>query len=382
MNITVVCDVLGEETNGTTLAATNLIRYLQSQEDINVKVLCADQDKKNLPNYYVVPNLSLGKLADKIVAKNNVVLAKPDDKIVAEALKDADHVHIMLPFVLGRHALKYAREHGISTTAGFHAQAENISSHFRLQNFELLNRAIYKNFYKGFYKYIDGVHYPTQFIRDDFEKKTKVNTNGYIISNGVNTNITKQQIEKPQELKDKIVILSTGRYAVEKNQQTLIRAIKYSKHKDKIQLIFAGQGPLENKFKRMAKKLPNYPIFKVYPRNEMPDIINMCDLYVHPAIIELEGIACLEAICAGKLVIVSDSKKSAATNFVVDKKCIFKNRNPKDLARVIDYWIENPKEKAECEEKYLQSAEQYNQDKCMAKMVEMMNEIHKKYCKK
>lgn len=379
MNITVVCDVLGEETNGTTIAASNLIRYLQSQKDINVKVLCADQEKKDLPNYYIVPNLSLGKLIDKIFEKNNVKLAKPDDKIVEEALKDADHVHILLPFVLGRHALKYAREHGITTTAGFHAQAENLSSHVRLQNFELLNKAIYKNFYNGFYKYINGVHYPTQFIRDDFEKKLKISTNGYIISNGVNTNITKQKVDKPEELKDKIVILSTGRYAVEKNQQTLIKAVKYSKYKDKIQLILAGQGPLENKFKRIAKKLPNYPIFKVYPRNEMPDIINMCDLYVHPAIIELEGIACLEAICAGKLVIVSDAKKSAATNFVVDKKCIFKNRNAKDLARVIDYWIEHPKEKSDCEEKYFQSAEQYNQDKCMAKMVDMMNDVHKKF---
>ena len=379
MNITVVCDVLGEETNGTTLAAANLIRYLQSRKDVNLKVLCADQDKKDLPNYYVVPNLSFGKFIDKLIAKNNVKLAKPDDEIVAEALKDSEHVHIMLPFGLGRRALRYAKENGITTTAGFHAQAENLSSHVRLQNFEFINKAIYKNFYNGFYKYIDGVHYPTQFIRDDFERRLKISTNGYIISNGVNTIITRQKVEKPQDLTDKIVILSTGRYAVEKNQETLIRAIKYSKYKDKIQLVFAGQGPLENKFKRMAKNLPNYPIFKIYPRAEMTNVLNMCDLYVHPAIIELEGIACLEAICAGKLVIVSDSKKSAATNFVVDKKCIFKNRNPKDLARVIDYWIEHPKEKQECEEKFFQSSEKYNQDKCMKKMFDMMLDVHKKY---
>ena len=145
MKITVVCDVLGEETNGTTLAAENLIRDLQSQKDIELNVLCADQEKKDLPNYYVVPNLSFGKLIDSLIAKNNVKLAKPDDEIVAEALKDAEHVHIMLPFVLGRHALKYCKQHGITTTAGFHAQAENLSSHFRVQNVEFINKAIYKN---------------------------------------------------------------------------------------------------------------------------------------------------------------------------------------------------------------------------------------------
>lgn len=373
MNITIVCDVLGEETNGTTIAATNLIKYLSKKH--NVKVLCADQDKKRLPNYYVVPNLSLGIL-DKIIEKNNVTLAKPDEDIIKQSLLNAEHVHIMLPFILGRRALKIAKQMGLSTTAGFHCQAENISSHFRLQKSMLLNKAIYKNFYNGFYKNVDAVHYPSQFIRDDFESLVKKTTNGYIISNGVNSNITKKQVKKPDNLKDKIVILSTGRYSVEKAQNVLIKAIKYSKYKNKIQLILAGQGPLENKFKRMSKSLPNYPIFKCFERAKMSDVFNMCDLYIHPANFELEGIACLEAICAGKLVIVSDSKRSATKNFVVDDKCIFKHNNPRNLAKVIDYWIEHPKEKQDCEQKYLETAHLYNQEECMKKMEQMIFEVH------
>ena len=374
MNITIVCDVLGSETNGQTLAATNLIKYLSKKH--NVKVLCADQDKKNTPNYYVVPNLSLG-IFDKIIKKNNVTLAKPKDEIIREALKDAEHVHIMLPFVLGRRALRIAREMGLSTTAGFHCQAENISSHFRLHNSNLFNKAIYKNFYRGFYKYIDGIHYPTQFVRDDFEKNIKCSTNGFVISNGVNTHIKKEFIEKPDNLKDKFVILSTGRYSVEKSQQTLINAIKYSKYKNRIQLILAGQGPLEKKFKRIAKGLPNYPIFKLYNREEMQNVLNICDMYVHPAIAELEGIACLEAICAGKLVIVSDSKRSATKNFAVDKKCIFKHGNAKHLAKVIDYWIEHPEDMKQCADKYCRDSIQYNQDCCMEEMEKMILTINK-----
>ena len=80
MNITIVTDVLGAENNGTTVACMNLIRYLQSQNH-NVKVLCPDQDKKGLPNYYIVPKLSLGPL-NKIVEKNGVSLSKPKKKIV------------------------------------------------------------------------------------------------------------------------------------------------------------------------------------------------------------------------------------------------------------------------------------------------------------
>ena len=374
MNITVVSDVLGDETNGTTIAAMNLIRHLKSKGH-KVKILCADADKKGTPDYYIVPNLNLG-VFNSIVRKNNVTLAKPKDDIVEEALKDADHIHIILPFTLGRHAMRYAREHNISTTAGFHAQAENLSSHVRMQGVKPVNYLIYRNFYKGFYKYIDGIHYPTQFIRDTFEHSIKKHTNGYVISNGVNSHIERKSVKKPQELKDKIVILTTGRYAVEKDQATLFRAVNYSKYKDKIQLVLAGQGPLTKKYERMARKVPIQPIMKCFSREEMANVLNYCDIYAHPAIIELEGIACLEAICAGKLVIVSDSKKSATKNFAVDEKCIFKKRNPKDLARVIDYFIEHPEEKKICEEKYLASAHLFNQVECMERMEQMINEVH------
>ena len=138
----------------------------------------------------------------------------------------------------------------------------------------------------------------------------------------------------------------------------------------------AGQGPLEKKFKRLSKKLKNPPIFKVYKREEIPSVLNMCDLFVHPAIIELEGISCLEAICAGKLVIVSDSKKSATKNFAVDKRCIFKNKNPKNLAKCIDFWIDNPAEKKICEEKYFALASGFDQYECMKKMEQMIFEVH------
>ena len=61
MNILVVCDVLGEENNGTTIAAMNLIRYLQAQGE-NVRVLTADETKMGKEGYFVVPTKSLGPL--------------------------------------------------------------------------------------------------------------------------------------------------------------------------------------------------------------------------------------------------------------------------------------------------------------------------------
>jgi len=44
MKVTIVCDVLGTENNGTTIAAMNLVRSLRSRGH-EVKIVCPDADK-------------------------------------------------------------------------------------------------------------------------------------------------------------------------------------------------------------------------------------------------------------------------------------------------------------------------------------------------
>lgn len=374
MIITIVCDVLGEENNGTTIATMNLIRHLKKQGH-TVRILCGDQNRKGQENVFVVPNYNLGKLLNNYVHKAGVTLAKPDKDVIKQALDGADHVHIMIPLPLGMSATKVAKEMGLSITAGFHMQAENFTCYVKLNKLKPLNKAVYKFIWKHLYKHVDAIHYPTKFIQDIFESNIKKQTNGYVISNGVHDYVQKRDFPKPSDLRDKIVILTTGRYAREKSQDTLIKAVFKSKYKDKIQLILGGQGVKEASYRKLSKKLPIAPIFKFYARTEIIDVLNFCDIYVHPAEAELEGISCLEAIACGKLVVVSDSKLSATKEFAIDEKCIFKNRNPKDLARVIDYWIEHPEEKEIYEQKYLESSTVFNQDECMKKMENMIIEV-------
>lgn len=371
MIVTVVCDVLGEENNGTTIAAMNLIRFLKKRGH-EVRVLCADADKKGQEGYYVVPNLNLGKLLNNYVEKVGVTLAKPDDDIIREALTGADIAHIMVPLLLGTRATKIAVELGVPLSAGFHMQAENFTSYFKANKIQLANQAVYDFIYEHVYKYVDAIHYPTQFIRNVFERAIKKETPGYVISNGVNAYVKKRDIPKPEEYKDKIVILSTGRYAREKSQDTLIKAVSLSKHKDEIALILGGQGIKEKEYRALAEEVGVKPVFKFFSRTEIIDVLNYSDMYVHPAEIELEGISCIEAIACGKLTIVSDSPLSATKEFAVDERCVFKCRDEKDLARVIDYWIENPEEKAKVEEKYLASGIAFDQEKCMEKMEQML----------
>ena len=371
MKITVICDVLGEENNGTTIAAMNLIRYLKSKNH-EVKILCADQYRNGEENYFIVPNMNFGGILNMYVKKIGVTIAKSNKKIVLEAIEGADLIHIMLPFSLGMTAVKIANEKNIPVTAGFHMMAQVLTTYIKLNKINTLNHQVYKYIYKHFYSKVDAIHYPTKFIRDIFESEIKTKTNGYVISNGVNNYFQKIDIQKPDELKNKFVIITIGRYAKEKGQDVLIKAIKYSKYKNNIQLILAGQGVMEKYYKKIAKKLPIKPIFKFYTREEILKVINYSDMYVHSGDFELEGISCLEAMTCGKLTIVSDSKLSATGSFAADEKCVFKNRNPKDLAKVIDYFIENPEERKVYEKIYLNKSAIFNQLKCMEQMEEMM----------
>lgn len=45
MKITIICDVLGEPNNGTTIAAMNLIKHLK-EKGHEIRIVCNDADKK------------------------------------------------------------------------------------------------------------------------------------------------------------------------------------------------------------------------------------------------------------------------------------------------------------------------------------------------
>ena len=107
MTITIVCDILGEENNGTTIACMNLIRYLRAQGH-TVRVVCADQDKAGNECFYVVPERNL-YLLNPIVERNGVTLPRVDRSILEEAIRDCDVVHTTFVLRLSHTAVKIAK---------------------------------------------------------------------------------------------------------------------------------------------------------------------------------------------------------------------------------------------------------------------------------
>ena len=373
MTITIVCDVLGEANNGTTIAALNLIRAMRERGH-TVRVVCPDRNRKGEDGFFVVPKRSYGPLADAYLAKNGITLSYPDKRIIEQAITGADVVHFIVPFALARHAVPIAEKHGVPITAGFHCQAENLTSHMFLKDFGLAARVFYWTIWLHSYRHCARIHYPSQFIRDTFEHAIGRKTPGCVISNGVNRAFHPIETERPERYRDRFVIHYTGRFSKEKTHRVLIDAVRLSKYADRIQLVFAGMGPLQQMLQKRGATLTHPPEFRFFSREELVRQLNMADLYVHPAEIEIEAISCLEAIACGLVPVIADSPRSATRAFALTPRNLFRNRDAKHLAEQIDYWIEHPAEKEAVRAAYRDFVVQYEYERCMDRMADMLTD--------
>lgn len=373
MRIAIINDLLGAGSNGTFVATYNLVDHLKRQGH-EVRVICPDQSKRGDSDYFVVPVRDLGAPINKYVQKVGVSISKCSRELMAKALDGVQYIHCITPFRLAVYAADYARKNDIPISAGFHVMAENITAYFRMDGVAPLNTHIYRRMYKKLYSKVDGIHYPTSFVQNHFECRIGADTPAYVISNGADKSFRRAQSPRPAELQGKFVITSTGRYSREKAQEVLIRAVARSKHEKDIQLVLAGHGAREGFYRRLAKGLDNPPIFRTFSREEMVSLLNCTDLYVHPAYIELEGIACLEAIKCGVPAVVSDSPYSATYDFAATGDCVFISGDDRALAARIDAFIDRPKVMERARQRTLEKDVKYT-DECMALMDDMFADI-------
>lgn len=371
MNIVVVIDIYDQLTNGTVMTAYRFVEEFKRRGH-TVRVVATGARGEG---EYEVPERIL-PIATKVASKQQIRFGKPVESVFREAFEGADVVHFYLPFQLEKKGRKIAKEMGIPCTAAFHLQPENITYNCGLKRSRLVPRWIYSWFRRKFYKYFDHIHCPSVFIADQL-RKHKYKAKLHVISNGVAADFRPPETPRtePKEFFD---ILMIGRYATEKRQDVLIRAIARSKYADKIRLTLAGKGPKRKKLERLGKKYLKNPVtFGFYPEKELIEVIHSSDLYVHAADIEIEAIACIEAFSCGLVPVIADSKKSATPQFALDERSLFKAGSEKDLAAKIDYWIEHEEERRRMGEKYADHGSRYRLDYSVERAEEMFTEAIK-----
>lgn len=369
MKILLVIDDYISSNNGTTISCKRFAGELRRQGH-EVKVLGTslpdEPDMFRLEEYHL-------PIVDGLVRANDFHFSKVDMAVIRKAVAWADVVHCMMPFMLTYRTEQVVREMNKPATAAFHIQPENLLSAVRLGKWTLVNSALYAMWRKGIYDKFAFIHCPSEFMRQEMlDHRYKGDIRA--ISNGISDAFCLQEKRKTKKTEGKIVVTMVGRLAREKRQDVIIRAVRKSKYADRIQIVFAGKGPLEGFYKRLGRRLKNPPMFVYLNQSDLIDLLAETDVYVHASDMESEAISCIEAFATGLVPVISDSRKSATLQFAIDSRSLFKAGSPKDLAQKIDYWLDHPEEKKRMEAAYAKQGLDYTLEASVRKCVQMFED--------
>ena len=215
------------------------------------------------------------------------------------------------------------------------------------------------------YSYCDAIHAPTEAVKErlqavGYQTPISAFSNGLPSSSIRSEESIKHQVLKVSEgrsrntndVTGRFTLVSTGRLAPEKNHEVLLRALAYSRHSHNIDLHLAGSGPLERDLHKLAAPLAAQVHIGFVPHNQLIALLDRADIYVHCALVEIEGLAALEAMARGCMPIIARSEQSSTWRYALDPRNMFNARNPRQLAALLDYWLEHPLERTELSTRY------------------------------
>jgi len=297
----------------------------------------------------------------------------PEKDVLRRAFADADIVQIQFPFYLGYGAAKLAMAMGKGVVGTFHVQPRNIIAALGKEsalmervlgwcfNFLLLDRA-------------PVIQCPSQFAAD-LLRRSGSRRPTRVISNGIPDEYRPMPHHRPDWLGDEMVLINVGRHALEKRQALLIEGVKRSRHASKLRLLLCGKGELSRQLVAAGAQLPNPPLVEHVSHQDKLRFLNTADLFVHGSVVELESLACLEAVGCGLPCLIADSPHSAAPQFALDSRFVFKHDDADSLAARLDYWYEHRAELASARSKVLATAERYRFDKILDQMEQLYREV-------
>jgi 1,2-diacylglycerol 3-alpha-glucosyltransferase len=372
MHIVIVIDSYNDA-NGGTIATKRLVRELRRRGH-KVSIISSIHEDPSDPDYYHVPGFVLPG-TEASLENMKFLFGRNDRKVFEKAMKNADIVQIQFPFLMAKGAVSSAKRLRKPVVGAFHVQPQNIMAAMGKTS-RILERVLWFFFKYFLFKRVPVITTPSRFAAD-LLRSEGIKAKIYPISNGIPGEYYQDHCVRPDWFGDKLVLLNIGRHAYEKRQMLLIEGVKRSKYASDIQLILAGRGERTDEYMAKAAELPVKPVIEYISAEDKFRFLNTADLFVHGSIVELESLSCLEAIGCGLPCLVSDAKYSAAPQFALDDRFLFRSDDPDSLAEKIDHWYENRAElrSREMKERVLKEAEQYRFEKAVDDYEAFIHEI-------
>lgn len=383
--------------NGLSASARRTIILLRERGH-DVRVLSSGTTEQAQACNFTAPEFPLPArhfpLADAIISAQGYAFAKPKRKVIKQAVAWADVVHLEEPFGLQARTAHVAKRVGTPVLATYHIHPENITATIHLDGLWPLNALLLASWRRRIYALVQVVQCPSDSVRQRLQR-WGLGDKLVTISNGVGLTPSKPEVSAKTECSEPsgrqvetkqtpgeaqpegeqiYRLLVVGRFSREKNQATVLKAMRHSRYASQIQLVFAGRGPTEKSLRRAASRLVHDGVLKHAPSFDFFDAAGLdaqaeqADLYIHAAFIEVEGLSCLEVLRHGVVPVIAHSPLTATSQFALDAHSRFKARDPKALARAIDYWLSDNDRRQTEAQKYLNIGAHYDINDCVSRL--------------
>lgn len=383
--------------NGLSASARRTVTLLRERGH-DVRVLSSGSAEQAQACDFTAPEFALPArrfpLADAIISAQGYAFAKPKRKVIKQAVAWADVVHLEEPFGLQARTAHAAKHAGKPVLATYHIHPENITATIHLDGLWPLNALLLTSWRRRIYALAQVVQCPSDSVRQRLQRwgmgdklvtisngvglapsKPAAGTKTEYCAPGGRQVETKQTPGKAQPEGEQVYrLLVVGRFSREKDQATILKAMRHSRYASQIQLVFAGRGPTEKSLRRAASRLVRDGVLKHAPSFNFFDAAGLdaqaeqADLYIHAAFIEVEGLSCLEVLRHGVVPVIAHSPLTATSQFALDAHTRFKARDPKALARVIDYWLSDNDRRQTEAQKYLNIGAHYDITDCVSRL--------------
>lgn len=313
---------------------------------------------------YPLQRLSVPFL-DRYISAENFNIARPDRSIFEAALRWAQILYVEDPLPTNAQLVRIARRFAVPIIGSFHVYPENFLAPFPALDKPFINRILYSLFDRSVYSYCDAIHAPTEAVKErlqavGYQAPITAFSNGLPSASirtekSISRDAVKVANSRSRCTRDgntRFTLVSTGRLVPEKNHAVLLQALAYSRNSGNIDLHLAGGGPLEHDLHKLAAPLASQVHIGFIPHNDLIALLDRADLYIHCALVEIEGLAALEAMARGCMPILARSAQSSTWQYSLDSRNIFDARNPRRLAALIDYWLEHPLQRTELSARY------------------------------
>lgn len=377
MKVLFVCNNAYNRGNGLTVSVHNTMRKLR-EHGVDARLMAVrnpdpDGSQPEFPlEHWKFP------VFEPLIYTNGFAFAKIDRKRISEALEWADIVHVQEAMPLENVVVRMARKMGKTITATFHLYPHNVSANLGLPKHNFINWPLVSFWKRLVFNHCTDIQCPTEIVRE-YLAKQGFKSRLHVISNGID--IPAEPVKAaPLSTNGTVDILCIGRLANEKSQDTLLEAMRYSRHADQIRLVFAGNGPKAKAYKKMAERLYKQGVLKIpasfgfYTHDELHELARKSYLYIHCAWVEVEGLSCLESLREGIVPVIAEGKLIGTSVFSLCPESLYPAFDSKTLAQRIDWWIEHPELRNQMAQRYADSARNYDIDKTTEALIGMFRQ--------